>query len=440
MISESDAVESQVTNQPGGHILTNTNVWSPDSRWLVYDTRSDPAGEKFDGSTIEIVNAETGEVREIYRSHSGAHCGAATFSPVDKRVVFILGPETPAPAWQYSACHRRGVMVEIDQPQIATPLDARDITSPFTPGALRGGSHVHVFDGNGEWISFTYEDHVLAALQTAGGSAECDINQRNVGVSVPGHGVTVPHGQMRNHDGSAFSVLITRTANFPRPGSDEISRACEEGWIGTNGYVRGDGSRQKRAIAFQGTALTAEGRAIVEVFVVDLPDDLTQPGDGPLQGTATTRPMPPRGVLQRRLSYTAQRKFPGLQGPRHWLRSSPDGSRIALLMRDDAGVVQIWTISPLGGKPELLTQNLFDVSSAFTWSPSGSCIAYVADNSIFTTDLESGATTRQTRKTDDATAPRPETCVFSPDGTRIAYVRHVPANGTTFNQIFVAAL
>ncbi len=134
MIKKTDAVESQITNRPCGHILTNTNVWSPDSRWLVYDTRSDPAGEKFDGSTIEIVNVETGEVREIYRSHSGAHCGVATFSPVDRRVVFILGPENPAPDWQYSACHRRGVMVEIDRPQIATALDARDIVPPFTPG------------------------------------------------------------------------------------------------------------------------------------------------------------------------------------------------------------------------------------------------------------------------------------------------------------------
>ncbi len=82
-------------------------------------------------------------------------------------MVFILGPENPTPDWQYSACHRRGVMVEIDRPQVAISLDACDIVPPFTPGALRGGSHVHVFDGSGEWVSFTYEDHVLAALQGA---------------------------------------------------------------------------------------------------------------------------------------------------------------------------------------------------------------------------------------------------------------------------------
>src|SRR5687768_1475102 len=66
------AKEIQITDRTCGHILTNTNVWSPDGRWIVYDTRSDPAGDKFDGSTIEIVNVETREVREIYRAKNGA--------------------------------------------------------------------------------------------------------------------------------------------------------------------------------------------------------------------------------------------------------------------------------------------------------------------------------------------------------------------------------
>ena len=96
------AKEIQITDRPTGHILTNTNVWSPDGRWIVYDTRSDPAGDKFDGNTIEIVNVETREVREIYRSQNGAHCGVATFSPRENKVAFILGPEHPTDDWQYS--------------------------------------------------------------------------------------------------------------------------------------------------------------------------------------------------------------------------------------------------------------------------------------------------------------------------------------------------
>ena len=37
--------ERQVTTAHCGHILTNAAVWSPDSEWIVYDTRSDPAGD-----------------------------------------------------------------------------------------------------------------------------------------------------------------------------------------------------------------------------------------------------------------------------------------------------------------------------------------------------------------------------------------------------------
>lgn len=433
-------IEKQITNAPKNHILTNINAWSPDSRWLVYDTRSDPAGERFDGNTIEIVNVETGEVRKVYRSHNGAHCGVATFSPVEKRIVFIHGPENPTSDWQYGPYHRQGVMVGIDKPNMAIPLDARDLTPPFTSGALRGGSHVHVFDGAGKWVSYTYEDHTLAALDAATTGVPHEKNQRNVGVSIPGHSVTVSHDHPRNHDGTAFSVLVTRTVDNPRPGSDDISKAFEDAWIGTNGYVRSDGTRQQHALAFQGNVLTAKGETIAEVFVVDLPDDLTQPGDkGPLAGTATTRPAPPRGVVQRRLTFTASRKYPGLQGTRHWLRSSPDGSRIAFLMRDDDGHSQIWTISPNGGEPKQLTHNAFDVGSTFSWSPDGKQIAYVADNSVFVANSETGNSTRLTSHTESTRAPRPEACVFSPDGHHIAYVRRVPSKQGEFNQIFIVA-
>src|SRR5262249_16543193 len=55
-------VEKQLTHARGGHILTNMGVWSPGSEWIVYDTRSDPAGDNFDGSRVEMVNIHTGEV------------------------------------------------------------------------------------------------------------------------------------------------------------------------------------------------------------------------------------------------------------------------------------------------------------------------------------------------------------------------------------------
>src|SRR5258706_1861717 len=197
--------ERQVTRGRGGRLITNTGAWSPDSEWIVYDTRSDAAGAQFDGSSIEMVNARTGRVRKLYRSTRGAHCGVATFHPREPKVVFILGPENPAPDWEYGPYHRQGVMVNAARPGSAVNLDARDLTPPFTPGALRGGSHVHVWDAAGQWVSFTYHD----ALH------ESDL--RDLAVSVPTSRVHVQKDHPRNHHGEYFSVLVTRTVTGPKP-------------------------------------------------------------------------------------------------------------------------------------------------------------------------------------------------------------------------------
>jgi WD40 repeat protein len=297
-------------------------------------------------------------------------------------------------------------MVETARPGVAAPLDARDLTPPFTAGALRGGSHVHVFSADGAWVSFTYNDALVHA------------EQRNVGVAVCGRPVQVHRGPARNHDGETFSVLVTRTVDRPRPGSDEIRRAYEDAWVG----------RGRRAIAFLGEVVTSAGAAISEVFIADLPDDLTVPGDGPLAGSETELPTPPRGVTQRRLTFTADRRFPGVSGPRHWVRSSPDGSRIAFLMKDDLGIVQIWTVSPTGGAPVQVTHNPWPIASAFTWSPDGRSIAHALDGSVFVTDAASARGRRLTPRVEGPGAPRrastrqtgraSPTCGPSADSTR----------------------
>jgi hypothetical protein len=372
-----------------------------------------------------------GEVRTLYEPRNGAFCGAATFDPSGKRVVFMLGPEHPSTNWAYCAWHRQGVLVDVVVPGKGHNLDARDLTPPFTPGALRGGTHLHVWAPAGDWVAFTYEDHLLAQFTNA--QAGNDINQRNIGISVPGKPVRVSKDHPRNHDGEYFSVLVTRTVAEPKPGSDQIVRACEEGWIGTNGYVRTDGSQQKRALAFQGTVVLQNGKTNVEVFVVDLPEDLTIAGEGLLAGTETRRPFPPKGAVQRRLTSTGAKTFPGIQGPRHWLRSSPDGSQIAFLARDDDGVVQLWTISPNGGEPRQVSRNQWPVASAFTWSPDGAQIAHVMDHSVCVTDMRQGQTHRLTERTEAEIAPRPEACVFSPDGSKVAFVRRIDG----YNQVCV---
>ena len=361
--------ETQLTHGPDGRILTNCNVWSSDGQWIVYDTRSDPAGDRFDGTHIEMVNAVTGEVRVLYESRNGAHCGVATWHPNEPKIVFILGPEFPTPDWSYSPSHRQGVIVETLNPGVAVPMDARDLVPPFTPGALSGGTHLHVWHPLGDWISFTYEDALVNAA-------------RNLGFGIPDRPVTVPKTHPRNHDGSHFSVLVTKT-------DETLLRASEEAWVG-----------RSRKLAFQGEI--APGMR--EVFIAEVPDDPTN--------SETT---------MRRLTDTTSHKYPGIAGPRHWLHSSPDGSRIGFLKLDDAGIAQFWTVSPKGGKPRQITHGLHPVASAFTWHPDGTRVAFVMNNAICLCDLETGSVKELTNPHDDSI--RPEACVVSPNGNHIAFVR-----------------
>lgn len=439
--------ERQITRGSGGRILTNTGVWSPDGHWIIYDTRSGASGDIFDGVHIEMVHVETGEVRRVFSSANGACCGVVTFHPVAPKAVFILGPEHPDSEWSYNAYHRQGCFVTVDldpvisrlrdseEKQRALNLDARDLAPPFTAGALRGGTHVHVWDAAGQWVSFTYEDHVLAVLEDT--VEDRDFNQRNIGICIPDRPVRVGQAHTRNHNGQYFSVLVTRTRAHPKPGSDEISRACEEGWIGTNGYLRADGTRQHRALAFQGVVMARNQKPVTEVYLVDIPDDPTIAGDGPLAGSERRMPYPPKGCLQRRLTHTEDRRYPGIQGPRHWLRSAPDGRSIAFLMKDDQGIAQLWTINPLGGSPRQVTRNAWPIASAFTWHPSGRQIAHVMDRSVCVTEVVRGETRRLTLPGPPELAPRPEACIFSPDGKAIAYVRQAASGSRLYNQIFV---
>ena len=420
-------VERQVTSGQGGRILTNTSVWSPDSQWIMYDVRSDPAGDIFDSPRIEAVHADTGEVRVLYRAINGANCGVVTHHPRLPLVVFILGPEHPTADWQYGPNRRQGVVVDTTNPDISIRLDARDLTSPLTPGALRGGTHVHVWDAAGDWLAFTYNDALV------------EPGLRDIGVAIPGHRVEVKPDHPRNHDGTWFSALVTRTVPAPTPDSDEIKRANEEGWIGTEGYIRSDGSIQRRAIAFQGQVVSAEHGDMAEVFVVDLPGEfpaqiMNQAG---LSSTGRVEPLP--GVRQRRLTHTTDRRYPGIQGTRHWLRSSPDGSQIACLMKDDSGISQIFTVSPATGETKQLTHNDSDISSAFTWSPDGRWIAHGMAGNICLTDTQTG-TTRPVSQSDAFGEIRKEACVFSPDGSRIAFVRSSGSPHESTNQICIIEL
>ena len=56
----------------------------------------------------------------------------------------------------------------------------------------------------------------------------------------------------------------------------------------------------ERALAMQGHILTEAGHTISEVFILDLPEDLTIPGEGPLAGQQPFRELGPPGITAAR--------------------------------------------------------------------------------------------------------------------------------------------
>ena len=120
--------------------------------------------------------------------------------------------------------------------------------------------------------------------------------------------------------------------------------------------------------------------------------------------------------------------------PRHWVRSNPQGTQIAFLMRDDKGIVQLWLISPQGGAPLQLTHNASDIQSAFNWHPSGNGLGVVLDGRIAWCDATSGDMTFLT--TGHANPPSADAVVFSPDGRWIAWMEDTAG----FRQLWVTEI
>lgn len=425
----------QLTHDNSGHTIHNTQCFSPDDQWIVYDGRNNDTMIASTGS-ISIVNTGSGEIHELYHTKHqtkyGPGVGAATFSPVADRVIFIHGVRNADKNNPYEYTRRTGVAIDIAKPFHSIFMDARDVSPPFTPGALRGGTHAHNWSPDGEWISFTYNDWIMQQLEKKDSSVK---DLRTVGVMVPGH-VHVPEDLSgENNSGEMFSVVVAKVKEKPEPGSDEIDKAFDEGWIGLNGYQKKDGSWQQRAIAFQGEVVNLDGTKKTEVFVVDLPADLKKANTGkPLEGTTTSRPNTPAGVVQRRITYTRI----GVEGPRHWLRCSPDGTLIAFLSKDDKGIIQLFAVSPNGGKINQLTFIGYSIQGPFNFSPNGKYLAYIADNSVFVTDVKTGKSKRITPHASNPEQPI-GSVVWSNNSRMLVFNKYVKdkKTGKLFLQIFL---
>jgi len=426
-------IEKQITFDEKGHLLNPIQVFSKDSEWIVYDTRND-GGQIGSTKAIEILNIHTGEVKEIYHTKNqtqyGPGVGAATFSPVANRVIFIHGIRNANVSKPYSFTRRTGVAVDLDKPNRPIFMDARNITAPFTSGALRGGTHAHSWSADGNWISYTYNDFILEQLSKTNPEVQ---DLRVVGVMMSKKVKVEEDTSLESNSGEMFSAIVTKVTETPKFGSDEIDKAFDEGWIGRSGYRKPDGTQQKRAIAFQGNLKDENGKTKTEVFVVDLPDDITNSRAGePLEGTVSTRPNVPAGVEQRRVTFLEN----GIEGPRHWLQSTPDGALIAFLAKDDAGFINAFGVSPNGGEVKQLTFHQFDIQTGFNFSPDGKYLAYGAYNAVFISEVANGEPYKLTASSSNEEAPL-NAVNWSPDGKILAYNRYIKNNGENYLQVFV---
>lgn len=405
-----------ITKSSAGHTLHHNGVFSADEKWIVFDGRNDDTkiGET---SSIGIVNIETGEEQLIYETKNqtvfGPGVGAVSFSPIENKVIFIHGLADANQEKPYAMSRRTGVGIALQSPNEPFFYDARDVTFPYTPGSLRGGTHSHCWSAEGQFISFTYNDELV----------ESDL--RVVGVMFQQE-VKVDAGK-GNNDGTYYSAILTDVVAKPKFGTDEINKAFDECWI--NGYVNSDGVVVENAIAFQGNVINAEGKVITEVFVVDVNRDLIL-ADKNAAVKEGERPQVPRGIHQRRITFSEK----GLSDTRHWLRASPDGKYIYALAKNEKNLNQIVQIVIKSGEMVHLSKNNHSIDFSFNLSKDGGRISYVAGNAIHIFDIDKRTSEQLTHDTENGKiigAPS-----FSPKGDFIVYnqyIRH--ADGQEYLQI-----
>jgi len=434
-VGTSGIEEIQLTHQRQGHFLNQRQAFSPDDQYLVFDNRNEDSKIGENGS-IQLVDVQSQEIQTIYRldhqTSYGPGTGAASFHPKKNEVVFIHGLMNASPDQPYGLTERFAMQVNIEA-NTATPLEARNVREPYTKGALRGGSHAYSYSADGRFVSFTYNDAVLAKESRTNPQVH---DLRTVGAFFTDHQVLID-GQKNeeNFDGNAFAVLLARVTHSPQPGSDEINKAYEEGWVGNAGYTKRDGQQQRSALAFLGDVISSSGVKTTEVFVVDLPENGSALMEQVDAGSNTALPSVPAGVEQRRLTFAGRNNFHGVQGPRQWLRSSPDGAFIYFYSQDEKGVIQICAVSPNGGNINWVTKNDFSADTSFSLSPDGKYLAYGAGEAIYLTRISDG-TTLQVLPAPTGLAKGLTNINWSNAGYTLAYNRKVDHGDQAFYQVF----
>lgn len=206
-------------------------------------------------------------------------------------------------------------------------------------------------------------------------------------------------------------MLVSRTTPAPAPGSDEINRAYEEGWVGND------------TLAFIGDTLAENGEkapAVDRRFAGRM-----KPAGSSLVGAAGRYRNHNAGAAGGRqpasfdlhppspLPGTGERPAP--LGAR---QSQGDGDSLsdARRRRRSAAVAYF----PAGGEPRQLTHHASGIQSAFNWHPSGEWLGFALEDRIACCHAGTGDITFLTDTHAHAHAPSADAIVFSPDGKQIA--------------------
>ena len=425
----------QLTNQAKNHAMDNNQNFSPDDAWIVYDTRPNEGGIG-ENAIIEKINVASGNTKVVYKTNNandyGPGVGAVSYHPTENELVFIHGLP-PASKDKPYAMHRRVGRIVNESNNSSYWMDSRDIIAPYTAGALRGGTHRHQWSGDGDWLGYTYNDAIMVELEEKTGET---YNLRTVGVSKRNKkSPEITSGQGENFQGEWYSVLVVKVVANPKPGSDEISKAYSDWWVGNNGYQKPDGSWQ-RARAFLGDLVTKDGKKLTEVFIVDVPEDLDVEGpEGPLAGTSTAMPMPPAGAITRRVTFTEEEKYPGVTTEfRHWVSSSMDGALLSYLAKDENGIDQVFLISVNGGQPKQVSFHSTPVQSTVRWNPKTREFAYVCDNQVYVNTVDKKGNAGEASAISPKFETKPYAINYSNTGKKIAFNKDVEG----YAQIFVA--
>ncbi len=438
--------ERQMTFSSRNHELDNNDNFSGDGRYLCYDTRETFGPGIEHGTTIEVLELETGreivlyEPSEIVMGDAPAPgVGAVSFSLAAPEAAFIHGPPVAevSERGSYAQWNRNGGRVTLtgdiveqdgrlrmlsDGDYAFSWLDKRDAATDrdTLPGAHRGGTHRHEYSRDGRRIGFTYNDAVLPHYD------------RTVGYLEAHSAAPAP----ASHYFAALVPVVPKGASGP----GEIEKAYGDSWVDGAGAMR----------AFIGVVRDEDGEGYQEsLFVVDIPldTDITTADSG----GADRFPTPPEGVYIRRLTHDWAGGI---------VRGSPDGNRIAYYGKDDDGLSQVFIIPADGSdrhtdaakRPIQATFLPGGTEAGLRWHPGGNHILCVSEGGLALVGVAPGEGFGRahflTPRNDGIERYAP---VISPDGGLAAYNRTAPVTdedgarlynyaGRDFSQIFVVAI